>query len=207
MKTLINQAQAAIDNINIKKYVSYEASIYPILLPIITKLKETKEFPKITNINQGFDAYIESLMLILFHEYSNELSENIFNYVLIRDSILPLYCIVYVLIKHPIFLNIISSNLTLAEWKEWRTKILDEIISIFGDTQSHAGINELRTKLSTNIDTTSMSSLHTFRYLIGFSFSEETTGIRTSFRCEYINDKSLVQYQKYKINSNLSTNT
>ena len=178
MELLIDETQKKFQSMTLNTYESYEKTVFPLLKPIIQLLVNEKVFPKIVNINQGIDVYVDSLMLILNGEYNNHLPKNVFNYRLAYDSVLPIYCIVYVLIKHPYFINIISSNLTREEWVKYKQELLEELMINYGETSGDPRIIRLRNILE--IDTfkdTNFSALHQFRYLIGFSFKEEFTGI------------------------------
>jgi len=177
MDAIIENAQKCINKLTFNEYISYESSIYSILKPIIIELNNSKKFPKINDIGIGLDAYVEALMLILYHEYSTELPKNIFTYTISKDTILPTYCIVYVLMKHPIFLSVINSNLTNDEWKQYKNKLLESITDNFGDINTNNDVNLLKTRLKSS-ESSNLSAIHQFRYFIGFSFKEESTSIK-----------------------------
>lgn len=178
---LIESSQEKFDKLDVN--VNYERDVFPILRPIINMLQETKNFPT-TN---RYSVYVDSLMLILYHEYANDAPKDIFNYKLSVSTIVPIHAIVYVLIDHPIFIDIINQNLTIEEWIVYRKKLLDSLLTSFGDVTTNQKITALKNRLMNNINESSssiinessaknISSVHLFRYLIGFSFREEEVG-------------------------------
>lgn len=196
---IINECQNNINDLKNLSTITYENTIIPKVNKILAELDkiDSSSWPRKLNIEKGIDIYAEAISIHMLYTYTKSIT---FNY--------PLHCVIYVLLKHPYFINIIQMGKNYDEWKEYSEQIINEISLLYGDSNSSSSINELKKLLNIddklNYDNT--SSIHKFHYLIGFHFESETVGITGEELLTKLNDKHLIDKDTIFISINVAHN-
>ena len=193
---IINECQQNIDSIKNLNTATYENTIIPEANKILSELNkiEISSWPRKIKLSKNIDIYIESIAIHMLYSYAKNIK---FNY--------PLHCIVDVLIKHPFFINILQCGKNLNEWKEFTENLNNEILLMFGDTNSSSEINRLKLLLNQK-HINNESSLHKFHYLTGFWFEPETVGIIGTELISKLKNSSIIDENTIFICINVSFN-
>ena len=170
METVINKCQNIIDNIDYTSSITYENTIIPEASKILNELNNTKpsQWLRKIDLSKKIDIYVETLAIHMLYTYTKGTN---FDY--------PLHSIAIVLIKHPFFINMFQCGKNITEWKKFVSDVNNEIISMYGETNSSSAVNNLRKILNQDCSTSSspLSSIHKFHYLTDFWFVADTTGL------------------------------
>jgi hypothetical protein len=130
---------------------SYEYNIAPFIQAALS------EFPRLKLPIGKINVYVESLANMLIN----------------NNKLLP-HCYLYVLMKYPLFVNLISFNLVESEWNDLKGEILEELETLYdGQIKDEAYSNICMLLSSTAIDT----SMKYFNYFIDFDFRNDFVGI------------------------------
>lgn len=142
---------------------------------LVEQLLHTKNFPVVSNfMSHSIDVYTEACTQILIKEYMDNIAN--YEFSLFNSTILPIHCIAMVLEKHPFLINLIHRNITIPEWNEYRTKIVDGLRTLHGAVSVKSTI-ELLCDVN---DYSPKSVVHNFRYLMGLEFEEDNVSIKYS---------------------------
>lgn len=196
---IINECQNNINELKNLSTVTYENTIIPVANKILTELNklDSSSWPRKLNIEKGIDIYTEAITIHMLYTYTKNIK---FNY--------PLHCVIYVLIKHPYFINMIQMDKKYDEWKEYSEQLINEISLLYGDSNSSSNINELKKLLAVDskLNYNNTSSIHKFHYLIGFHFESETVGITGEELLTKLNNKHLIDKDTIFISINVAHN-
>ena len=165
---IINECQNNINELKNLSTVTYENTIIPVANKILTELNklDSSSWPRKLNIEKGIDIYTEAITIHMLYTYTKNIK---FNY--------PLHCVIYVLIKHPYFINMIQMDKKYDEWKEYSEQLINEISLLYGDSNSSSN-EELLTKLNN-------------KHLI----DKDTIFISINVAHNILNNKSIVIYK------------
>lgn len=196
---IINECQNNINELKNLSTVTYENTIIPEANKILTELNklDSSSWPRKLNIEKGIDIYTEAIAVHMLYTYTKNIK---FNY--------PFHCVIYVLIKHPYFINMIQMGKNYDEWKEYSEQLINEISLLYGDSNSSNNINELKKLLynDSKLNYNDTSAIHKFHYLIGFHFESETVGITGEELLTKLNDKHLIDKDTIFISINVAFN-
>lgn len=199
MNDIVDKSQKIIDNLNFTSTtVTYENTIIPEATKILNELNNTppSKWLRKTNLSKRIDIYVEALAIHMLYTYTKRVT---FDY--------PLHSIAIVLLKHPFFINMFQCGKNSKEWEKFVSDINDEIISMYGETNSSPYVNNLKLLLNQkHVDENSSSSIHRFHYLTDFWFEAETTGITKSELLNKMNETNLIDNDTIFISINVAYN-
>ena len=198
MNEIINKAQSVIDNLNYSSTITYENTIIPEATKILNELNNTppSKWLRKTDLSKKIDIYIEALAIHMLYTYTKGTK---FDY--------PLHSIILVLLKHPFFINMFQCGKNMNEWKKFVSDIDNELIEMFGETNSSSLINNLKMLLNKDCsDSSSFSSIHKFHYLTDFWFEAETTGITGNELLSKMNELNLIDDNTIFVSINVAYN-
>ena len=199
LNEIINKTQSIIDNLNFSSLITYENTIIPEATKILNVLNNTppSKWVRRNDLSKRVDIYVEALAIHMLYTYTKGAN---FQY--------PLHAIAIVLIRHPYFINMFQCGKNMEDWKKFSSAINEEIISMFGETNSSSLINNLRETLKHDVkeDITTPSSAHEFHYLTDFTFEEDVVGLTQNELLTKLQEKTLIDDTTIFISINVAHN-